>query len=546
MNIRRVTIDNYRSIDHYEWDLTAPQGAVVQVHGTVGAGKSNLFRAPFWCLTGKEPRKRFKASKVRPRNRAVDKDTSVSVEFSHKGKIYCTTRILNGRVTSVTTFCDGQPVGPVGCDAHQSWMESTFGVNESLLSQTLLFSKGKFENIGYRTPTEMLEYFEVAVGFKFDEAMASLRTELKREDTAVRRHSDALTTCSHRLDDLARHVATLKESFENFDSDQKADNRLIKTQTENAAKFFGQNFEILSKYESEKINNLPDLERQAYALQGQLSVVEKDLHSVRGGVCRTCGRPFTGNAKELEKQAKALGEKLSVLEKDVSDCRRLVRESEACQRTAQEAQNRVQLRTDRKQQLNVQATGLEQRYLTLRAARRNAARWLRGAKRRLGVVEASIKLLPVVRSTLIKNTIDAMNTVFSEYVSQLSDSFIEGFIKPDGTISVKTRHKADHDDLSDGEMTTVDLAWMLAYREVCMSNAGFTDASKLLLIDERLSHLYEPVLVRVLEALRDWSLQTGTQVYIVHHGSLPQHVLDEKLLVTVGSDGVTNFQNQEV
>lgn len=524
MNITKVSIENYRSIKEFTWDLLSPEGGIFHVIGSVGAGKSNLFRAAFWGLTGKEPRKRFKVKSLEPTHQPSTQ-TSVSVTYTHRRQEFTTTRLLKkGHATSLSTFCGDTPVGPVDSMAHQQWLEKSFGASESVLSQTLLFCKGKFENIGYRTPAEMNEYFETAIGFCFDDAMAKGRSLVREYRDKVARCEVALAAAKRRISDISDHATTLKMTWRDFTSLQETEQRTITDAEAKLAQIFCANSDDFQKLKSD----IEAARAQVYSLAGRLQLAEQDK-------CPTCGHPTKGSPDQLASMKK----KISKLQDEISEMNAKLNQWQAdgqaaaiLKNTISGAEGRIKLQMSRRADLHSQATALLARLETARNALSNAQKYRARARARLATVEASMGVLPHIRKAAVSSMVDNLNTSFPTHLESLTGGYITGRIQENLTVDVSTLDGASYDDLSDGEMTLVDLAWMLAYRETCMTVMGLTEYSRVLFIDERLSHLYHAVLVPAMEALRAWALQTKTTIFIVHHGDLPHHVVDGRLLVT--------------
>lgn len=93
--LKKITIENFKGIRHFDLELEA---MVTDVHGNNGAGKTSLYDAYLWLLTGKDSKgsESFKVQPVDERNETIPKlTTSVECCFLINGQDVCLKRSLS-------------------------------------------------------------------------------------------------------------------------------------------------------------------------------------------------------------------------------------------------------------------------------------------------------------------------------------------------------------------------------------------------------------------------------------------------------------------
>lgn len=83
--LRKIVIDNFKGMRHFELEI---ESMMTEIHGTNGTGKTSLYDAYLWLLTGKDSKgsEAFKVQPVDENNETIPKlTTSVSCLFSIDG-----------------------------------------------------------------------------------------------------------------------------------------------------------------------------------------------------------------------------------------------------------------------------------------------------------------------------------------------------------------------------------------------------------------------------------------------------------------------------
>ena len=83
--LRKIVIDNFKGVRHFELEI---ESMMTEIHGTNGTGKTSLYDAYLWLLTGKDSKgsEAFKVQPVDENNETIPKlTTSVSCLFSIDG-----------------------------------------------------------------------------------------------------------------------------------------------------------------------------------------------------------------------------------------------------------------------------------------------------------------------------------------------------------------------------------------------------------------------------------------------------------------------------
>jgi DNA repair exonuclease SbcCD ATPase subunit len=176
----------------------------------------------------------------------------------------------------------------------------------------------------------------------------------------------------------------------------------------------------------------------------------------------------------------------------------------------------------------------------LRKEKRTLRKDIRIQQEKVRVASQAQLLLPVIRTSVTAEAVAALNDALATILQ---------FIDPDMTITMNhnpfrldvslAEGGSDPRDFSDGELARADLAFMLAYRQVCMAMSNVKTPSSLLFIDERTASFSPAALSSVFESIARWAEATETRVFFIEH-HYAGHVIDSKLQVTK-AEGVSKF-----
>ncbi len=319
-------------------------------NGSNGAGKSALFEALFWCLTGKNTRG-VKAAEV---IRAGEKYVEVTACFIYKEKTYTVTRHYASSKKTVEIQIGDEEF--FYHDSKQATVDlfEKLGTDEATLGSLLFFGSNyvKFSQLSPAKKAETLQ--EMSHNEVFDTMQENLKNDAKRLkdeterllenidkgvtkkgelDISLNKLKDKLDSLQYNIDnevsEITKTIISSNEELTLLDEDQDTYKKKLEIIKGKDGEITAKN-DMIAKLRSEKIqiqqktwDNTEEIE-----ITNQISMIAEKIGGLRaekknkaelidGSVCKTCGQEIDEIAKNKEtimNEIQILDEKLIELE----------------------------------------------------------------------------------------------------------------------------------------------------------------------------------------------------------------------------------------
>lgn len=321
MHLISVEITNFMPFgENLRWDIPQPESLMMLVKGEYigkeksnGAGKSSLFEAVYWALTGELVRK-VKAAQV---VRIGTTKCSVTVVFKFKGTRYEVTRTRVHNQPVVVTFLnrDTGEVYPchIAAEGTQLIMEK-LGISPDLLSMVSFFGHG-FTTFSRMEPRERAELIaKIAKSDLWEQARVVALARVKSLNIDLSKYSGWEEESLRSIDDTRREIEVAEQELEDKEqqlSIERDQYKIELDQTRKAIKGVTSDRDtahdtlVLRNVDHNEMQALYDEARQGRAeLLGQISGLRSQLKEltkgIKGNTCPTCGQTIkrTGTLKK--------------------------------------------------------------------------------------------------------------------------------------------------------------------------------------------------------------------------------------------------------
>lgn len=578
MNVRftKLIIEGFQSIgSKAELDLEC-QGITIikginEYEGKAssnGSGKSTIVEALDWCLFGKTS-----AGVTNVANRYYSNGCFVSVEFHKNNETYLIERFLDHkeRKTGISLFCNGLDLSCRNkSDTDKLIKEKVLPFNQDVFLSTIFLSQGFSGRLSLLTPTARKERLEVLANI--DERITAFKEQVNNKKSD---YSDSLRECDKQvsyingqLDAVIRNKENAERLKEKSVDIPDLDVDSVSAQMNELEKTIGdlkedsKNYsEKVSKYEyqySSLTSEKDRLNREKSKLETQANAIGESFE------CPTCHQTVSA---ELGEEIKAdIEAKVSELEDEIFDKSEQVMLIESdlnsYRKIAEDVNNRLNAMSKTHKELT------EKMYAYNKAVRENAT--LQGQLANLaniseleknildlnsqiqevndkrGEVEIDYNITDHIlklitkefRTYLLSGIIEYMNQKlqgYSDYLFENPDDKI--WVDADTSKLTIMLNDSLYESLSGGEKKKVDLALVLAQRDLALKVSGFQ--CNLLVLDEILENMDEVASNVSLKLLNDVS-ENIESVYLISHNnySLP---IDNTITVIKGEDRISRF-----
>ena len=375
MQLKKLELSNFFSFgesqtidfDSYK-NLVLVKGETADVEASNGAGKSSLFEAVFWCLTGRTVRGVRAGDVVR----IGEKSVYVSVDFTIKSDEVNVTRRWSADKKTVTLTVNGEEEDFHDARQGTARIFEYLSISPEILSLIGFYGR-KFNTFSDLSPKERAEVIDLlAQGDKWEEGRENAATHLKEINSKYDNTKDELERVGRQIEEiqqqikvtkselidskeavaesikekkaeLSRHEKELKESKAKlkeiegsiFDKDVKIkpiEDNLRDTEDEasNAvAQFKKENKSRDTKYDDE-VKESEELLDESKSYKNELKSSKYDIakkieekRSQKGKVdCTSCGQrlPHPPDNEKIEKDAVKMETKeLAPVEKEISE-----------------------------------------------------------------------------------------------------------------------------------------------------------------------------------------------------------------------------------
>ena len=559
-------IEEYGYGTYYGFSIEG-DGRFLLANGLV-VHNSSLLEALNWCLFGKTS-----AGVTNVTNRYYPNGCFVSVEFHKDSEKYLIERFLDHkeRKTGISLFCNGLDLSCRNkSDTDKLIKDKVLPFNQDVFLSTIFLSQGFSGRLSLLTPTARKERLEVLANI--DERITAFKEQVNNKKSD---YSDSLRECDKQvsyingqLDSVIRNKENAEKLKEKSVDIPDLDVDSVTVQMNELEKTIGdlkedsKNFsEKINKceYQYSSLNNEKDrINRDKKKLEAQLNAIGESFE------CPTCHQTVSA---ELGEEIKAdIEEKISELEDEIFDKSEQIMLVESdlmtYRRISEDVNNRLNAMSKTHKELT------EKMYAYNKVVRENAT--LQGQLANLaniseleknildlnsqiqevndkrGEVEIDYNITDHIlklitkefRTYLLSGIIEYMNQKlqgYSDYLFENPDDRI--WVDADTSKLTIMLNDSLYESLSGGEKKKVDLALVLAQRDLALKVSGFQ--CNLLVLDEILENMDEVASNVSLKLLNDVSEEIES-VYLISHNnySLP---IDNTITVIKGEDRISRL-----
>lgn len=566
INFKSVSISGFKSISSAMLDLTN-QG-IVLVKGvndweenskSNGSGKSSLFESIVWAIYGQTSN-----GISDPTNRYLDNGCYVKLVFSIDDTNYTILRSIKHKEygTSLSVTRDGDDIsGRNKTDTEKIIKQDIIPVNKDIFLSTIFLSQGFSNRISLLSPSGRKERIETLSGNSaqveiFKDKVSDKKQEISDNISSV---SNDISYERGKISTIDRQISDLNEIISKSESNNSTkydvsidDIKKIATKYSKSLEDHTANMSATKSRMSEVGSRIREISRRISILESEISSYTEKLSSLRSKKCPTCGQDITGidlssmrseykskiasdrsELESIELEKKTLESELSDtinptaerLDKLIAFARRKVSEAQnilidmSSVRDTSEDRARVDKLKSELLDINSKISKLEDEYNSLSLD-------LKVANHCVQIVTKHF------RGYLLKNVIDFMNSRLSSYSSMMfSNSQDVINLRVDAAKLDIYLGEAQYDTLSGGEARKVDIALVLAQRDLALNVAGIT--SNLLILDEVLDNLDETATNSVLGVI-DIVASTVDSIFIISHND---YDISYDRIITVRKDG---------
>ena len=581
MNIRFIEIDiqGFMSIGHSTVSLTDRGLTLVQGFNhfkddnarSNGSGKSSIFEAIYWTLTG---------STIRGTKDVVNKNyssgCSCSLTLEYNGDKFVIVRSRGHEIhgTSLRLWINDEDKSGKGIKETENLISTSLDmVDSTVISSVVILGQGlpsKFTSYGASSRKQLLESMS-----KLSDTLDVLNTKL-----------------SIRNSQLSDQLRGLQDKINQHQSSIRTYQSMISSKTERMEKCSGRSVEEVQAIIDKATQDLRDAEsgkesvttainanteeqkkysmnRQSYALEMRSAMAT--IQSVNGTIanlknsrsCPTCGKPFdTETIKsnqvkiheleiqlvELNKTISSLKEKdaeamtyvdyygviISQLQKSsneylktINDLRSVIFENTTILNLLKQDQSDISDMTSKISELEDEISRLRVEVGEVESRQKNVSAISRFASRDF-------------RGYMIDGVIEFINDRLKVYSSKLFTDNSIAFYLDGNNINIEVNGKS-YEGLSGGERQKVDIAIQFSLRDMIMKLSGFN--CNILVMDEVFDNLDQAGCQQLLDVIQS-SYSDIESVYIItHHSDIPIPY-DSKLVVDKDTNNLSSVREE--
>lgn len=580
IEFEHLKIHGFLSISDDELDLS-DQG-IVKVSGvnnssgsssSNGSGKSSIFEALYYALTGKTIRETTDIVNIYDETGYAEVTLTLSVD----GHEYIIKRTKNHPDYGNNLFInkDGNDIsGDKLKKTEEVLRQELPKVDSDLITSVIILGQGLPNRFTSLTPmkrkerledlaetSEFIQSFRQKVSQASKNNVLSLTNEKMNNSgisSRLDRNNELLVEKSKKLDKyeksdinpelLSNELANKKAKLSTLDSERKAVQDSI---TELNEEYSSMN----TKYYQMYVNQISQ-----YKVDGsKLYTKKNDL--LNSKVCPTCKRPYDestieaidDNARELDDQMQTLLNNISKLTEDSILYKDKVNQKKTELDEAKvklqnfpstvELINEITKMSNKLSEYNLATTSLKDEIVDLQHKIQTDKEDLKGSNGNIKVLENKDSVLSYLnkisnkefRSYMLKGIINYLNTRISYYGKILfGNSSLEMNLDDKGRLYIKYDSR-QYESLSGGEKQRADIATQFSIRDMLLYGLGFS--CNLVVLDESFDNLDDSGVTSLLNLIT--SMSDLNSIYIVsHHSELPIP-FDTKINVLKGLDNIS-------
>lgn len=565
----KITINNFLSMGNEEIELTDRGFVLVKgkncesaTQQSNGAGKSTIFDAIFWTLTGTTLRG---ATDVVNENR-TNEGCSCTLEFHTLTKNYKIVR-NKGKVNNCCFYEDDVLLSDQ-TKKTQEFIKNAVpsAASSEILGSIILLGQGLPFKFSSFSPSKRKDLLETMSGSSSEISKVKYKLDLEESE-----HSGVLNSLNQEISTyqgtilgLNSTVNLLNQQISAVMSPTEIEKQIevfqseIDTLNDTLIQLNNENTSLLSQQDDCVATRKP-IEDYLAELRAQQTVTTQTINSIKSGDCPTCGRPFEISDETIKRRDALIEEhsnreqqiaqlnaklqsriqlerdvstKLSKVTYDMNECRDKIRRLEHQKEDLKtkltdttSLQNKLQETQSQIDSLNVKINDnrdqvlTEQEYLDC-----------------IGYLKR--QLSKDFKGYILKEAIDFMSSRAEYYSNYLFTNGKHIEIELSGNnVLIKVGGRL-YENLSGGERQRVDLAVQFALRDMLVTTSGFS--CNLLVLDEAFDNLDAQGSDALVQLVTSEFSDVSTVFVVTHHSEIAIPY-DYQMTVCKNSDGISRI-----
>lgn len=524
-----------------------------------GSGKSSIFDAIVWCLTGYTTRDVSRVS-----NENLDNGACVSLEFSIDNHDYEIIRHENPK--TLVIMKDREEISGATYTKSQSILDSELGwINYDILISIIILSQGLPGRFTSLKPKDRKSRLETLSGIDGD-----LMVLIDKVNRVYNESSDLKSSCNSKLYELTGKISSCENAIKM--SQMKIDELKMKDpiseEEYNVIKEeYDSRNELYSKLNAEitKISSeLNEVNKKYYSVTNSIKLNERFIEDTKSKLiqyleskCPTCGavRDFS---KEIEECQKKISDILKMIDNDRSVESKLKLEitNISNQLEGQREQNSHTLdgqneRNQRIKDYEMTRSSIEIFESSIKDNQDQISEFEQmkvSINNELEQINKRIEIASFFKNNLNKKfrtyLLEEVLKFMNQSLSQLSKYLyaVQGIVRLESSGNDIKIYLGDREfgALSGGEGRRVDLILQLAQRSLCEVQSGFS--CNLLVIDEILDYLDSVGVDNVLSLLETNSTNVDTLMVVTQRSDLNIN-FDSILTIVKNESQISSLRN---
>lgn len=573
---RSIDIQSFQSIGKAQINLD--QRGIVSVTGvnnyesnalSNGSGKSSIFSSLFWCLYGKTPE-----GISDPSNRYSSAECSVSLLFDIDLSPYSITRSVHNGSQRLAIQCSGNDITPRNKRGGDNLLrDSVLRLQPDLFLSLIYLSQGFASRLSSLQPAARKDRLEALTNTAekmtaFDEVFKARYTEVGEAKLNLdRKISEISGSCDTINQSLDRWNAELLSIANHSDSFVFRDTAYTSLDIPKLSEQLRQMIDEEAEYKQQQAALVPrqqSLNNDKYSISSNMNAKDRERSSILSAIdslckdskCPTCGSGLSEDKKaeleleyrnkldqcdaliaEMAGKCKTIDEALAVIDKEqqlVQANYKLLSDKLSAIRYI--IDNIPKPVNDNTFELKKNIAMYESQLDDLKAQQLDTSKAVTVLENKLAVLQHCRQLISKqFRSYMLDAAISFLNSRLAIYSQSLfSNESDKVFMSADSQRLDIYCGEALYDSLSGGERRKVDIAVMLAQRDLSSYLAGMS--CNILILDEVLESLDESA-TQVCLSLLEQQANNVDSMFIISHNNYALPV-DSKITVVKGTDHI--------
>ena len=504
LHLEKIRYKNFLSTGEMWVEIQLDRSTITAVVGDNGGGKSSFLDAMVFASYGKPLRKINKPQIVNVRNNG---GTLVEFYFKVDDKPYMVRRGIKPDIFEIYENGVLIPQTASTRDYQQHLESNILRMNFVTFTQSIIISKATYKPFMQLDSGKRREYIEDILGLSIFGIMAKLHSKkfkpLNDELNAV---SSECAVLKERVVNVKKHISNLTKIVEQ-NSDEKASSMMNEISVKNGeikdlqTKIYKLEL-TLKDFDREKYNTVSDRFNKINNLKIKLEVKEKSLTNKlakleRNTVCDSCNQPL--NPEHIAEHREKYTSELNAVKIGIDDLsnrynvsKKEIDELDEVQKFNTSVKNEVDrhkyaidtLNRDIKR-INEDMSNLKVDYTEIDQAKAELDKHISEFKSKYELkaqLDNDIEYHQLVgsflkdsgiKSTIIERAVPIINTLINQNLTKFG-FFVNFSLDKDFNETIKSRgvDKLSYYNFSEGEKLRIDLAILLAWREVASLQAS--------------------------------------------------------------------------